>query len=211
MATPSRSRSQHRDEIKRQLASKPELQRLAKNDYVIDAIEHMCLAEEELKRLVSYCVEALENKTTFRLRLAQEKRWIREAKKVAEATQYLRGIVEAISAEPRDSLSAFAAVTSEQRRLYRQSLYEINSFTELRARAAEETPRRIGATRKVQQNEAAENAAIGWLAASIKKIKGRPFETQACIIAQALLSTSKISEPRLRRATKNVTTAPRTT
>lgn len=182
------------------------LLRLAKGKHALSAIDQMRLSEAQLDILILSCAEAIQNRDTFVLRLVREKGWGEKAEKVATAVQYLRKIIKDLST-PDDSLSAYVIVDAAGREHYYRALNEIVALAESRCRAAKDTPRRIGATRKSQQKKAAENAAIGWLAASVMKIAGRPWYRQSCLIAEVLLGIEVIPEARLRGAMQNVLSA----
>jgi hypothetical protein len=77
-------------------------------------------------------------------------------------------------------------------------------LVEDRAKIAKQTPVRIGATRKSRGITAAENAGIGWLAASIKHITGQPHIIHACVLAETIFAIGEVSEDRLRGAYRNI-------
>ena len=191
-----------------QLSAQRGLLRLAKTKHALSAIDQMRLTETQLDKLIASCAQAIQNRDKFFVRLAREKAWAGKAEEVIAATQYLKEIIEDLS-KPDDSLSAYVGVDVTQREFYFQALNEIVILAKARHRVAKETPGRIGATRKSQQKKAAENAAIGWLAASIKRITGSAHTLPSCYIAEALLGIKEIPEARLRGAVQNVVFAQR--
>jgi hypothetical protein len=184
---------------------KTALAKVVGDDDALNALAKMRLTDAQLRKIIASFIQAVEVKKRFKLKMAQEGAALRRTPKLAKAVADLRKFVDEVTASPADRISARIPVTAEEKRAYLQALYEIGRLIEFRVRIAQETPRRIGATRKSSSKEAEENAAIGWLAASIKRITGRAWTSQSRLLAGILLGIPEVSEDRLRGALRNFT------
>jgi hypothetical protein len=82
------------------------------------------------------------------------------------------------------------------------SIYVFKELIADRQRVASETILRFGATRKSARSNknAAQTAAIGWLAEAVERIAGRPLTRHAAVLAEATLAIRDITEDRVREA-----------
>jgi hypothetical protein len=78
----------------------------------------------------------------------------------------------------------------------KRGLYLIAGYASAERRIATETQGRLGATRKVHFKRAAENAAIGWLAAEVRRLTGRPHHIAVAQLA-GIIVKAEISEDRV--------------
>lgn len=182
---------------------KKALARIARSGRALEALTQLRLTDGQLNRLMFSFVGALSLRRNFKELLASEKAVQKHIGKLREAVKILREFVQEISAPPTDPLRAWINVSDDERRTYLRTLYMIDELIGNRDRIARETPNRIGATRKSSINKAGENAAIGWIAASIKRITAKPNYQQACILAEVLLRLGEIDEDRFRKRLRN--------
>jgi hypothetical protein len=180
-------------------ADKEALARIARSERALEALAQLRLTDGKLNRLIVSFVGALSLKRNFKELLASEIAVQKHTGKLREAVKILREFVKEISAPPTDPLRAWINVSDDERRTYLRALYMIDVLIENRDRIARETPNRIGATRKSTINKAGENAAIGWIASSIKRIANKPNYQQARILAEVLLRLPEIDEDRFRK------------
>ncbi len=186
-------------------AERTVLARIVDCKIALRALSEMQLTDAQLERVIFSCIDAANVSQKFNLILAREVTMPGHLEKMERAVTDLRQFLNEISAPPEDSLSAWISIDAEDKSRCLHALYEIERLIKNRHQIAKETPARIGATRKRSIKNAQENAGIGWLAASIKQIAGRPYGQQTCRLAEALFSVSEISKDRLRRALRNST------
>lgn len=186
-------------------SDKKALARIVSSKSALEALVEMQLTDAQLKKVMFSFIQAANVSQKFKLILAREATMPRRLEKLGKAVTDLRTFVSEVSDPPEDSLSAWISIDAADKDKWLQALYEITSLIRTRGRIARETPRRIGATRKLSSKVAQENAGIGWLAASIKRICGRPYDRQTRRLAEVLFGIREISEDRLRRALRNHT------
>ncbi|HVW74265.1 MAG TPA: hypothetical protein VHC39_11545 [Rhizomicrobium sp.] len=186
-------------------AAKAGLARIAGSPEAIQALVDLSLTEAELTKIIKSFATATKIKAEFRLLLAQETAFLELAERLKSAVTNLRDFVKEISDAPPDDIRATLVVGAADRSWFLGALYEIGVLIEQRERIARETLPRIGATRKMAGETAEENAAIGWVAASIQRVTGRPWLRQSGILAGTLLGIDEVSEDRLRGTLRNFT------
>lgn len=193
------------DGVVRSALAKSALAKIARSKASLEALAEMHLTDVKLKKLIESFAMAVQLKRDFRLILAQEAAALTRGKQLMKAVSDLRDFVNETAAQTPDGVRATIALREADKRLYLRALLGIEDMVGMRDRIARETPIRIGATRKTSANKAEENAAIGWLAASIQRITSRPWISQSAILAGILFGISKLTEDRLRRALRNYT------
>jgi excisionase family DNA binding protein len=101
-----------------------------------------------------------------------------------------------------DRLSARISIDNQEIQMINHSIYVFKVLIADRQRVASETILRFGATRKSARTNknAAQTAAIGWLAEAVERIAGRPLTQHAVVLAQATLAIRDITEDRVREA-----------
>jgi hypothetical protein len=177
---------------------------LAASDRALKAIAELSLSERQLNKLLLSCIQSVLDFQSFDARLAQISAVLRKSPALHRSIDDLRQLVREVSAPPPDLLSASIYVSREENEWLLRALSELQHIVDYRAKVARQTRGRIGATRKSSNKNAAENAGIGWLGASIKKITGRPHVRQACALAEILFGIREVREDRLIGASKNV-------
>jgi hypothetical protein len=191
--------------IEREGATKRPLDAISHNDRAIDALAELRLTEDQLDAIVVSIIQADEIARTLGIRLEKEKAMRRSIEKLGQAVDDLAAFVKNFSSDKPDPLRAFINIHPEQRRMFNQAFYELRLLLKDRDQVAVQTAVRLGATRKRNMKKASLNAGIGWLAASIKTITGRPHVGQACLLSEVLFGIPEVSEDRLIGAMRNIT------
>lgn len=182
----------------------PAVSKLVREKHALNALAEMQLTNRQLVNLLNSCITADDNTRSFEQRLKREREMIPRLAALTTSIDKLKDFLKEISAPPRDSFGARIEVEDCEVRQYRQALYEIDYLIAARMKIAKQTPARMGATRKNKGTVAAENAGIGWLVFSIKKITGRTYLPQARILSETIFSIDSVTEDRLRRAYRNL-------
>jgi hypothetical protein len=179
--------------------------KLAADERALIAIAELGVTDRLLNRLLLSCIQAVLNTQTFETRLADGEAMLRQKlPALHRSVKDMKEFVREISAPPSDLLSASIYVSSKEKDLYLRTLTAIEHLVDDRGKAIRQTFVRIGATRKNAKKKAAENAGIGWLAASIKKITNKSHVHQACVLAGILFGIPEVTEDRLRGAYRNL-------
>lgn len=86
---------------------------------------------------------------------------------------------------------------------YLDALNRIAVLIDERQQSTDRAMLRFGVNRKSRTKEAAETAAIGWLAEQVEDIFGKPFARQVAVLAEVALNIAEVSEDRVREALKS--------
>jgi hypothetical protein len=148
-------------------AMKAALSRVGANEEALEALTEMGLSHIQLRKLISSLEQAAEIKARFEIFLVEERMALERAEELKKAVAVLRDFVRKTADQLPNAVRAHIALAPDVERYYLQALYEIERLIASREQIARETPGRIGATRKRHHPQAAENAAIGWLAISV--------------------------------------------
>ena len=192
------------------------LARLKADDRVPEALAAIAKSESDLNRLLSGCLESDELLRTFGETLNKERRIIEQAKRLQLNLEELKTFFDEelwsydhakIGATLKDRtyidrLSARISIDNQDIQMINHSIYVFKELIADRQRVASETILRFGATRKSARSNknAAQTAAIGWLAEAVERIAGRPLTRHAAVLAEATLAIRDITEDRVREA-----------
>jgi hypothetical protein len=192
------------------------LGRLKADDRVPEALAAIAKSESDLNRLLSGCLESDELLRTFGETLNKERRIIEQAKRLQLNLEELKTFFDEelwsydhakIGATLKDRtyidrLSARISIDNQDIQMINHSIYVFKELIADRQRVASETILRFGATRKSARTNrnAAQTAAIGWLAEAVERIAGRPLTRHAAVLAEATLAIRDITEDRVREA-----------
>jgi hypothetical protein len=190
--------------------------RLKADDRVPEALAAIARSESDVDRLLSGCLESDELSRTFGETLDKERRIIEQTNRLQLNLEELKTFFheELWSYEQAkigttlkdrtyiDRLSARISIDSQDIQMINHSIYVFKELIADRQRVASETILRFGATRKSARSNknAAQTAAIGWLAEAVERIAGRPLTRHAAVLAEATLAIRDITEDRVREA-----------
>ncbi len=140
------------------------------------------------------CLEAHELRRTFAATLKRSQRLLSKRNKKQNELERLRASVkqlakfveQEVANAPSGWLPARTNTTPAQVTVMRTGLTMINDEVRFLARIAEESPGRIGATRK-SKGQAATKAAIGWLAEGVKRVTGAANEEVVAELVDVVL------------------------
>ncbi|MEA2911102.1 MAG: hypothetical protein QOJ15_3183 [Bradyrhizobium sp.] len=151
------------------------------------------------------CIEAEYLKRTFAVKITAARAMRGKLDGLAVALQDLRSFVEEIAAGPdRDDPIPYSIIVYEAEiAAVKQSFDKVDRWIAAIRGISNGTAPKLGATRKANQDRAAETAAIGWLASAVKGICGRPHFGHVSMLATAALKTAEtVSIDRIRGALK---------
>jgi hypothetical protein len=153
--------------------------------------------------LLMACVEADLLMRTFNERVARERKTPERLNRLKQGIADLRQFLTEFS-RPTDPLEAWAVLSDAEILKYQAALDEMELIVETRRFIAPQTVLRFGATRKSSKTnkQAAETAAIAWIADAVKHVAGRPLTLHAAILAEAALGVCDITIDRTRKALK---------
>jgi len=176
------------------------LTRLKTNEHglVSEAFDAFNVDNQGCIKIVRACIEAENLKRTFPKKVEAEKATLKRISNAKRAIETLKSFMKEVEAGPKDDLDAFILYDDMDMSAAKHGLYIIETAVQLRERITFETPRRLGATRKLG-GTAAVTAAIGWLAEAIRKISGEPHHNATAQLASVVLD-HEISSDRVREA-----------
>jgi hypothetical protein len=197
--------------------------RLKADDRVPEALASIAKSESDLNRLLRGCLEADELSRTFREKLNNERRIVERAKRLQLKLSELRFDLDELEAlfdeeiwsynqvtlatilkpgKSIDRLSAHILLPDQEVEKVNHAFYILKESIADRKQIASETILRFGATRKsARTNEnAAQTAAIGWLAEAVERVASKPCTRHAAVLAEATLAIRDITEDRVREA-----------
>jgi hypothetical protein len=182
--------------------AKEVLSRLAASQRAVRALAEMQLDDSQLSRLLLSAADALDNARSFKDRIAQEKVMLGHLEVLDQSVDALQEFLKQVTFPPSDPLQSWISIHRQDKARYLGALREIKDVVANRRMIALETEKRIGATRNQGGEDAAINAGIGWLAASINKITKRTYAPQAHILVEVVFG-KRVTEDRVRRAFRN--------
>ncbi len=158
---------------------------------------------DKIGLLLEACIEADLLMRTFNQRVAKERQTPKRLNRLRQAIEDLRQFLVEFS-RPTDPLKSWAVVSDEEVTQDQRALDHLELMVEARRQSGVETARRLGATKKSASTnmQAAETAAIGWIADVVKHVAGKPLTlTQhAAILADVALGIGEVSEYRTRKS-----------
>jgi hypothetical protein len=176
------------------------LDRLREDPRAFAVLKKIVKKPEDTVQVLLACAEAEALMKTFNRRVVKEKQEITQTrrlkKNVEELRQFLNDIVRS-----DDPLGAKVVIPEEGKIAALDALSLLEQLVGVRQRLATWSQRRWGATRKSANKEAAEIAAIGWIAAGVQRIAGKPLLREVAILAEASLGI-EVSIDRVYRARK---------
>ena len=86
---------------------------------------------------------------------------------------------------------------------YCDALDRIAALIEERQQSTDRVLCEFGVNRKSHTKEAAETAAIGWLAEQVEDVFGKPCARQVAVLAEVALNIDEVTEDRVREALKS--------
>ena len=86
---------------------------------------------------------------------------------------------------------------------YQDALDRIAALIEERQQSTDRVLCEFGVNRKSHTKEAAETAAIGWLAEQVDDVFGKPCARHVAVLAEVALNIDEVSEDRVREALKS--------
>jgi hypothetical protein len=157
----------------------------------------------ETGALLRACVEADLLMRTFNERVARERKTPERLNRFKQGIADLRKFLTEFS-RPTDPLEAWAVLSDAEILKHQNALDDLELIVETRRLVASQTMLRFGATRKSSKTnkQAAERAAIGWIADAVKHVARRPLARHAAILAEAALGVRDIDFDRARKALK---------
>lgn len=160
--------------------------------------------QEAADALVWTYIEALEISKTFDAEIASSRRLLGTGRQQGELDRLLSGLV-AVEGFFQDLLKKPVGWVASQQRVAPGALRQLfvslafaRDLLEQQRRIAKETPKRLGATRKLSSN-AAESAVIGWLAQGVLHQSGKPNREVVRLLAEVVMQR-EITDHRVRRA-----------
>ena len=187
-----------------------------KADYrVPEALAAIAKSENALNSLLTGCLESAELSRTFSETLNKERGIIVRANRlklnVDELETFLNEEIWSYdettgkivkTSKSINRLATFGALSNREFEKINLALNVLKKIIAGRQRVASETIFRFGATRKSARTNknAAQTAAIGWLAEAVERIAGRPLTRHAAVLAEATLAIRDITEDRVREA-----------
>ena len=162
--------------------------RLTKDRRAAEAFAILNLPSELAAIVVSDCIKAELNARTFMVRLARE---AAIQKLLRTADDGLKACAELLAQAtgPRDALQAFVTFNEGEPQALLRGLNDWKSFIDGRRRIAQETPGRVGATRKRtgKHLQAGQRAAIYWIADGVRRLAKRPHYDAVGMLAEVVL------------------------
>jgi hypothetical protein len=201
------------------------LLRLVDNSAAIEAFARLDLGENGLERVLVACIEADELFRTFRERISAESNLLARLEPLNKALAALRKFVyEEAQLDPvaakktlsspyyawgqmkphikslsdSDRLRSHIYQSEEDIVAMRHGLDLIAELVKQRGIDALRTKKRLGGTRKSKIKQARENASLGWLAAGVRSVTGRPHLRAVADLAQAMWNI-EVDQDRVRR------------
>jgi hypothetical protein len=180
--------------------------------------------------LVEQCIHATAQLETFHTLLAEEGKTVERLQRHRESVADLREFIAAASKPHENPYVDWASLqtttdpneVAEMNRLaaelglgpshiayekgadfYRDALDRIAALIEERQQSTDRAMLRFGVNRKAHTKEAAETAAIGWLAEQVENIFGKPFARQVAVLAEVALNIDEVTEDRVREVLKS--------
>ncbi len=159
--------------------------------------------DDASRQVIIYdCIQAEILSRTSQARFASEKD---KSEKIAHALSSIENVmllVAELEAEKPDSLDGRITFDAKSWSAVKGELQFLQDKLQARKRIADETPGRLGATRKIKnRGKAATTVAIGWLAEGIRGASGRPHLVAAAQLASVVLDR-EISPEQMREAEK---------
>lgn len=154
--------------------------------------------------LVWTYIEALEISRTFDDEIASARRLLGTARQQGELDRLLSSLV-AVEIFFQDLLKKPVGWVASQQRVAPGTLRQLfvalvlaRDLLEQQRRIAQETPKRLGASRKLGSN-AVESAVIGWLAQGVLHLTGKPHREVVRLLAEVVMQRD-VTDHRVRRA-----------
>jgi hypothetical protein len=180
------------------------LDRLAASKEAAQAFETILVGDSaNANRLLRACLETEELARTFK-RNKSNSELIAEGgrlDRLDKAVKELRSFVEETCRESTDQLEARIHYDREDIANINRGLHIVDDMIDVRRRVAKETMPRLGATRKLADGgKAGQTAAIGWLAASVRRISQQAHHGAVADLAQVILDSGVVTIDRVSKA-----------
>lgn len=170
------------------------LRRMARNHQCAAAFKMLKVTtQSEIDGILTTCLGAEQLVRTFTLRMASATATLARIDRVEKALLALRKFVDWISSKEgntfsaSDLLSAKILEPSANISAMRRGLILIGDHAAARRRVATEDRGRLGATRNKHMKQAAQLAAIVWLADGVLRVTGRPRYRAVASLASVIL------------------------
>jgi hypothetical protein len=173
-----------------------------------EALRAITKSDRDLVRVLRACYQSKEISRTFSSTMSRERVIIQLADKLKKGlTETALFLDREIGPHGpgRGLLAAEVNLSGEDKARLLNSLETIGDTLSARDRAAQETILRYGSTRNsaLENENAGQTAAIGWLADSIARIAGKPHTRHVAVLAKVSLETKDIvTSERVREALK---------
>jgi hypothetical protein len=184
------------------------LAHLADSSDAAKAFERLKLNNEsDAAEILKICIEADDLACTFQQRVNRAKktsaRMLQIFTPLVELSSFVAELIDEIENPPAiDALSTEKIEPSENVLLIWHALSLLASHISSKGRSADEELFKLGATRKSQITQAAENAAIGWLAEGVRRVTGRPQLSAVRDLAEVVVGTEIADLERVRRCAR---------
>jgi hypothetical protein len=177
------------------------LDRLATGKRAAEAAETFAKFEADDRAahmILKACIEADLLIRSFPDRLNVEMESLSRLEQLDKSVADLSAFVSELNQNPPDRLAAYAKYGDDDFGAMKLGLHLVREAIKDRCRIAKETILRIGATRKTK-GDAADTAAIGWLAEGVRRACGKPHHVHAAALVEIVLGC-EVSVDQLREA-----------
>jgi hypothetical protein len=157
--------------------------------------------EAKVQRVVRCCGEFEEVYRAFPEVVARERAMQDRCTALTIAVDELGEFMRELAEKPEHPLIvAYVPIGPRRVESWLVALADMRSTIEARRLIAVETPPRLGMTRKHNQEEARQIAALGYFAEGIERISGQPHYQHVATLAEIVLGVEEIDPERVRHA-----------
>jgi hypothetical protein len=181
------------------------LERLKEDPRACEAMDAICGGDSAANRALLFtCMAAELLARTFNRRVSEERRTKERIRRLRTQLGELRAFCDELE-QPPDLVQAYVAISEQQKTAVRNSLLLFEGIIAAREETVERNLLLWSITRKSgsANREAAELAAIGWIAAQVHHTAGQPMAKEVAVLAEAALGIRDVSVDRVHRGFKN--------
>jgi hypothetical protein len=174
------------------------LTRLYESDLAAETIAAITDDPNVARRIIGVCLECESLCRTFYKDVKVEREMPERLDRLSKEVADLKKFVKEISDGPKHRLETGIRLDPGEFDDIKTALGHIQHLIDARRRVAAETPRRFGATNKLDDGD--ETAALGWFAEGVEKITGRPHYKHVARLGEVVLRSKDITDDRVKEA-----------